>query len=137
MFPDRARLDRDGAARRGRCPTSPLAELKRLDAGGWFKPEFKGSAIPTFQEAIDLVAGQGGALSGDQRTRGLRQPRVRHGTAARRAQLAKNGLEAPSVAGHRSIIQSFSAESLQKMQGRDALPLVLLVSDLDARRGRG
>src|SRR5215469_10370826 len=32
-----------------------LAEIKRLDAGKWFKPEFAGQHVQTFQDAIDLV----------------------------------------------------------------------------------
>src|SRR5262244_1231873 len=32
-----------------------IAEIKRLDAGKWFKPEFAGARLLTFQEAIDLV----------------------------------------------------------------------------------
>src|SRR5438270_574480 len=32
-----------------------LAEIRQLDAGKWFKPEFAGQQIQTFQEAIDLV----------------------------------------------------------------------------------
>lgn len=32
-----------------------LAELKRLDAGGWFGPAFAGERIPTFEEVLDLV----------------------------------------------------------------------------------
>jgi len=32
-----------------------LAEIKTLDAGKWYKPEFAGEQIQTFQEAIDLV----------------------------------------------------------------------------------
>jgi glycerophosphoryl diester phosphodiesterase len=32
-----------------------LAELKRLDAGSWFDPRFKGERIPTLGEVIDLI----------------------------------------------------------------------------------
>jgi len=32
-----------------------MAEIKRLDAGKWFKPEFAGQRIQTFQDAIDLA----------------------------------------------------------------------------------
>ena len=33
-----------------------LADLKTLDAGGWFNPRFAGERIPTFAEAIALLA---------------------------------------------------------------------------------
>lgn len=32
-----------------------LAEIKMLDAGGWFDPDFAGHRIPTLQEVIDAV----------------------------------------------------------------------------------
>jgi glycerophosphoryl diester phosphodiesterase len=32
-----------------------LAELKTLDAGGWFDPRFAGERIPTFDEALDRI----------------------------------------------------------------------------------
>ncbi len=35
-----------------------LAELKALDAGSWFSPEFKGEPIPTLTEVIQLVRGK-------------------------------------------------------------------------------
>src|SRR5215467_10032781 len=30
-----------------------IAEIKKLDAGKWFKPEFAGQHVQTFQDAID------------------------------------------------------------------------------------
>jgi glycerophosphoryl diester phosphodiesterase len=35
-----------------------LAELKELEAGSWFKEEFRGEPIPTLREAIRLVKGK-------------------------------------------------------------------------------
>jgi glycerophosphoryl diester phosphodiesterase len=34
---------------------STLEELRALDAGGWFKPEFKGTRLPTFAEVAATV----------------------------------------------------------------------------------
>jgi len=42
----------------GSVPESTLAELKRLDAGGWFHPSFKGERIPTLPEALALTKGR-------------------------------------------------------------------------------
>ncbi len=131
IFPDRARVDA-----RGR-PTWPVSdftvsELKRLDAGSWFKPEFKGARIATFQEAIDLVAGKAGLYPETKGpevygSRGFDMERLLV-TA-----LAQNGLDA-ATSRTPVIIQSFSAESLRKIKAMgSALPRVLLVmSDSDA-----
>ncbi|HOZ48423.1 MAG TPA: glycerophosphodiester phosphodiesterase family protein [Candidatus Hydrogenedentes bacterium] len=35
-----------------------LAELKALDAGSWFSPEFAGERMPTLGEALDLAKGR-------------------------------------------------------------------------------
>jgi len=40
----------------GRVAGLSLAELKRLDAGSWFSPEFAGERIPTFEETVALIA---------------------------------------------------------------------------------
>src|SRR5688572_27104653 len=37
-----------------------LAEVRRLDAGSWFGPAFKGTRIPTFAETIDSLRGRSG-----------------------------------------------------------------------------
>jgi len=36
----------------------PLAELRKLDAGGWFAPAFAGERVPTLEEVIDLARGR-------------------------------------------------------------------------------
>ena len=45
----------DGA---GAVAARTLAELRRLDAGAWFAPEFAGERMPTLDEVLDL-AGRG------------------------------------------------------------------------------
>ncbi|MBY5035206.1 glycerophosphodiester phosphodiesterase [Streptococcus gallolyticus] len=40
---------------RGIVADFPLAELKTLDAGSWFGPEFADQTIPTLQEVLDLL----------------------------------------------------------------------------------
>ncbi len=39
----------------GQVSAMTLAELKALDAGGWFDPRFAGERIPTLQEVFDAV----------------------------------------------------------------------------------
>ncbi len=41
---------------RGRVEELPLAQLKALDAGGWFGPEFAGERIPTLREVLEWAA---------------------------------------------------------------------------------
>lgn len=54
VFHDR-RLERttDG---RGPVNALTLRQLRQLDAGSWFSPEFKGEMIPTLEEVIALVS---------------------------------------------------------------------------------
>ena len=40
---------------RGEVVSHTLAELKSLDAGGWFGPAFRGERIPTIQEVVRLL----------------------------------------------------------------------------------
>lgn len=44
---------------KGRVRQRSLADLKQLDAGGWFHPQFSGERLPTLDEVLDLCAGQG------------------------------------------------------------------------------
>jgi glycerophosphoryl diester phosphodiesterase len=39
-----------------------LAQLKKLDAGSWFSPRFKGERIPTLEEALNLARGKIGVV---------------------------------------------------------------------------
>lgn len=41
----------------GRVHRHTLAQLRRLDAGSWFGPDFSGTRLCTLQEALDLLAG--------------------------------------------------------------------------------
>jgi glycerophosphoryl diester phosphodiesterase len=43
----------------GRIADHDWAEVRDLDAGSWFGPEFAGCRIPTLEETIDLVVGAG------------------------------------------------------------------------------
>ena len=50
---DRLERTTDG---RGAVAATTLAEIKRLDAGSWFGPAFRGEPVPTFDEALMLCA---------------------------------------------------------------------------------
>jgi glycerophosphoryl diester phosphodiesterase len=108
-----------------------LREIKQLDAGSWFNPKFKGTRVPTFQEAIDLVRGKAGLYPETKApevygARGFDMERLVLDL------LKKNRLISGKAARNTPvIIQSFSAESLKKIFTtiKTALPLVLLVGD--------
>ncbi|MCI0439653.1 MAG: hypothetical protein L0177_11055 [Chloroflexi bacterium] len=42
----------------GRVSEMTLSELRKLDAGSWFGPEFAGQRVPTFDEALELIRGR-------------------------------------------------------------------------------
>jgi glycerophosphoryl diester phosphodiesterase len=108
-----------------------IAEIKQLDAGSWFKPEFKGQHIQTFQEAIDLVRPNGKAglypeLKSPElyRSRGVDQEKLFV------AIVRKNGLEKPeSLKRTPVIIQSFDEDSIRKVSvDLPTIPRVFLTS---------
>jgi len=108
-----------------------LREIKQLDAGSWFDVKFRGTRVPTFQEAIDLVRGKAGLYPETKApevygARGFDMERLLID------ELKKNRLITGSAASKTPvIIQSFSPESLKKLFRtiKTALPLVLLVDD--------
>jgi glycerophosphoryl diester phosphodiesterase len=108
-----------------------LREIKQLDAGSWFDVKSKGTRVPTFQEAIDLVRGKAGLYPETKApevygSRGFDMERLVFEL------LKKNRLISGSAARNTPvIIQSFSPESLKKLFTalNTARPLVLLVSD--------
>lgn len=137
VFPDRFREDVSEDQTPGSRPARhwyvsdfTLAEIKKLDAGSWFDPKFKGAKIPTWQEAIDLIRGKAGLYP---ETKG---PEVygKRGFDMEKLvldQLKRNRLDKPgSDRKTPVIIQSFSPASLQKMryEMKTKLPLVLLIS---------
>lgn len=91
-----------------------LAELRTLDAGSWFGPEFAGERIPTLQEVFDLI-GNRALLNVEMKTVGLRSD----GLEARVAEvIATNSL-------HRQVIVS-SGNPLALWRLRCIDPRILL-----------
>lgn len=41
---------------KGQVEEFTMAELKELDAGSWFSPEFKGTKLPTLREVLELIS---------------------------------------------------------------------------------
>jgi glycerophosphoryl diester phosphodiesterase len=107
-----------------------IAELKRLDAGKWFKPEFSGARVPTFQEMIDLVRGKAGLypeLKSPQFYKKRNIDQVRLFVEL----IRKNGLEKPeSLRSTPVIIQSFDEETVRRVASDlPSIPRVFLTSN--------
>src|SRR6266850_744457 len=108
-----------------------LREIKQLDAGSWFDVKFRGTRVPTFQEAIDLVRGKAGLYPETKApevygARGFDMERIVLDVLKRNRLITGSAASKTPV-----IIQSFSPESLKKLFRtiKTALPLVLLVDD--------
>ncbi len=115
-----------------------IAEIRRLDAGKWFKPEFAGARVPTFQEMIDLVKGKAGLypeLKSPQLYKNRNIDQVRLFVEV----IKKNGLEEPeSLKSTPIIIQSFDEPAVRRVATElPTIPRVFLTSNdsdvVDAR----
>jgi glycerophosphoryl diester phosphodiesterase len=132
VFPDRFRATGEGpqATRRWMIDDFTLAELKRLDAGAWFDPKFRGTKIPTFAETIDALRGRSGLfieLKTPERYQGIERLIL--------AELEAKGLARPGADPRTPVLlQSFSAASLQILSGTlgTKLPVHFLVGARDA-----
>lgn len=132
VFPDRARTESVNGAtvRHWYVYDFTVAELKRLDAGTWFDPKFKGVRIPTWQETIDDIRGKAGLYIE------TKSPEVygRRGFDMERKvleQLKRNGLDRGADSNTPLLIQTFTASSLKRMavELRTKLPLGLLIGE--------
>ncbi len=90
-----------------------LKEIKQLDAGAKFGAKFKGTTIPTWQEAIDEIKGKAGLCPE------IKNPEVysKQGMSMEKLfveVLKKNGLDKPS-ASTPILVQSFNPDSLREV----------------------
>jgi glycerophosphoryl diester phosphodiesterase len=107
-----------------------LAEIRQLDAGKWFKPEFAGQKIVTFQEMIDLVRGSGAGIYPElkspplYKSRGIDMEQIFVGI------VKQNGLDtAASLKTFPVIIQSFDEDSIRRVaKDLPSIPRVFLTS---------
>jgi glycerophosphoryl diester phosphodiesterase len=125
VFPDRPRALANDLT---------LAEIKKLDAGRWFKPEFAGQRVQTFQEAIGLVRAHPGVGLYPE----LKSPELYKSRGVDQVQLfvsvvKKNGLDTPeSLQATPIIIQSFDETAIRRVAKElPTIPRVLLIE----RRG--
>ena len=134
LYPDRSTTialgARRGAETHWLVNDFTLAEVKRLDAGTWFKPEFAGAKLLTFQEAIDLVRARPGfglypELKSPQlyKSRGIDQVKLFVDV------IRANGLEKPeSLRTTPVIIQSFDEDAVRRVAADlPTIPRILLI----------
>ena len=134
LFPDRAtRVTWEGKTERAWLANDfTLAEIKTLDAGSWFDPQFAGERIPTFDEAVALVKGKAGLFPE------LKTPEVYEGRSVDFERLVADALDKHSLRGPSAdprtpvILQTFSEASAKKLAAINiGVPVVLLLSDGD------
>lgn len=117
-----------------------MAELKRLDSGKWFKPEFAGQRLLSFQEMIDLVKARPGFGIYPE----LKSPELYKSRGVDQVKLfvdlvKKNGLEKPeSLKTFPVIIQSFDESAIRRVSAElPTIPRVFLTSkDEDVSEAR-
>jgi glycerophosphoryl diester phosphodiesterase len=135
VFPDRATVERQDGRERRRWYVDDftLAEIKQLDAGSWFGPEFAGARVATFQEAIDLVKGKAGIFPELKGPARLRAKGLSLEDAVVTA-LERNGLTKATVKGRPAVLlQSFEEQSLRTLAERlPAIPRTFLIGTPDA-----
>jgi len=98
---------------RGRVCDLTLDELKKLDAGSWFGPEFAGERMPTLEEVLSLLARTGwdGTIYLELKTVRYDYPGIEEALAAT---LLEFGV------AERTVVNSFNHHSLVRMHA--ALP---------------
>lgn len=132
LFPERFREEvvRGETVRRWHAVDFTLDEIRSLDAGAWFAPQFAGEPVPTFAEVIEVARGRAGIIPE------TKAPEVYHALGLSMERLVMDDLERFGLARRDAdpdtpvILQSFSRESLEIFGdelGSD-LPLVFLLS---------
>jgi glycerophosphoryl diester phosphodiesterase len=106
-----------------------LAQLKALDAGAWFSPEFSGETIPSFAEALQDLARERGRIYAEVKEFRELEDLDRMVSVARDAQMLE-----------RVVFISLNWTVLERLRGRD--PELLLgyvvddVSEVEEALGR-
>ena len=100
-----------------------LAELRELDAGRWYSPEFAGLVIPTLEEFLVALAEREEGRALVELKADWRPDEVRHVVGL----IEQHGLRS------RVVLQSFSIETLLSIQAASPrTPRIMLVRELPA-----
>lgn len=132
VFPERATVDPASGRRTWLAVDFTLAEIKQLDAGGWFDAKFKGERVPTWEEAVALVGTTAG-LYPELKTPALYRSRDIDMTRLFVESLQRLALTSRPVGS--IIVQSFDDGALRELATRmPALPRTFLIEDPDGPR---
>jgi glycerophosphoryl diester phosphodiesterase len=118
-----ATVDRTTSGR-GTVAALDLARIRRLDAGSWFAPRFRGERVPTLAETLDLACGRCGVNI---------ELKIETGDAMRLARAVANVVAGARFRGW-MVISSFSRPAL--IATRAAMPRARL-GWLASRSARG
>jgi glycerophosphoryl diester phosphodiesterase len=113
---------------KGRVGDLTLDELKKLDAGSWFDPSFKGERIPTLHEALELCKGKIGVMIDLKETGAEYAEKIT-------ALVRKHGEPAKTVLGVRSVEHARQFKKL--LPEAKQLGLVPAQSDIEAFAAAG
>ena len=91
---------------RGALRELTLEQVRQLDAGAWFGPEFAGERVPTFEEVVQLARGAGIRIFPE-----VKDPRFYPGIEERVAATLRAYEYEDS-----SLVQSFDPGSLEKLR---------------------
>jgi glycerophosphoryl diester phosphodiesterase len=104
---------------KGKVSDLTLEQIKRLDAGSWFSPKFKGAKVPTLEEIFQRYG---------KKTKYYIETRPVNGKNVMEQQLVNLLKRYGLIKAHKVIIESFSSESLKKIKKMDGhIPLVQLL----------
>jgi glycerophosphoryl diester phosphodiesterase len=107
---------------RGAVADSPFSDLRRLDAGGWFAPQFAGERVPTLTEVLTLARDR--VLINIELKQGKKLPYTME-------ELADRTLDECQRAGmlDQVLFSSFAPAAIDRIRERNpALPVALIVT---------
>lgn len=109
----------------GKVGSLTLDEIRELDAGSYFAPEFAGERIPTFEEVLDEFRGKTGILIE------LKAPELYPGVEELvAAALSERNMDKPE--NEKIIVQSFNFDSMKTFHERmPDVPVGVLTSNKD------
>jgi glycerophosphoryl diester phosphodiesterase len=132
IFPQRATIDPVTGRRQWLAVDFTLAEIKQLDAGGWFDPKFAGERVPTWEEAVAVVGTMAG-LYPELKTPSLYQSRGIDMTRLFAESMQRLGLTARPAGS--IAVQSFDEGPLRELSKQfPTVPRTFLIEVRDGPR---